>query len=104
MATKKEQSKAGISANRRGQQMGDERGTGPNKTTAAKQATPALSGRRKTANKYFADDSQQAGGSNAARPRSNSPSTPAAVPTNTKQGESGGARAAKQLTTRKRKT
>ncbi len=101
MTTKKAQSKAGISANRRGQQMGDERGTGPNKTNAANQATPALRGRRAAANKFFADDSQQAGGGNAAR--STSPSTPGAVPTNVKLGESGGERAAKQLPTRKRK-
>jgi hypothetical protein len=104
MATKKAQSKAGISANRRGQQMGDERSNSPNNMSEAKQNTPALRGRRKAANKFFADDSQQAVGGNAARPRSNSPSTPAAVPTNVKKGEPGGERAAKQRTARKSKT
>ena len=90
MATKKAQSKAGVPAHRRGQQMGDEKTNSPNKLSESKQNTPALRGRRKTANKFFADDSQQAVGGNAARPRSNSPSTPAAVPTDTRKGESGG--------------
>src|ERR687883_1660393 len=96
MATKRAQRRAGIPTNRRGQQIGDEKTNSPNKLSAAKQNTPALSGRRKTANKFFADDSQQAVGGNAARPRSNSPSTPAAVPTNVKKGESGGEKVFKQ--------
>ena len=98
MATKKAQRKAGVPANRRGQQMGDEQTNSPNKPGEAKQNTPALSGRRKAANKFFADDSQQAVGGNAARPRSTSPSTPAAVPTNVKKGEPGGERAARRKT------
>jgi hypothetical protein len=104
MTTKKAQSKAGIPANRRGQQMGDDKTNSPNKLSAAKQNTPALRGRRKAANKFFADDSQQAVGGNAARPRSNSPSTPAAVPTNVKKGESGGEKIFKQQQARKGRT
>jgi hypothetical protein len=104
MATKKAQSKAGIAANRRGQQMGDERSNSPNKLSEAKENTPALRGRRKAANKFFADDTQQAVGGNAARPRSNAPSTPAAVPTNVKKGESGGEKVFKQRQARKGKT
>jgi hypothetical protein len=104
MATKKAQSKAGIPANRRGQQMGDEKTNSPNKMSEAKQNTPALRGRRKAANKFFADDTQQAVGGNAARPRSNTPSTPAAVPTNVKKGEPGGEKVSKQRQARKGKT
>jgi hypothetical protein len=90
MATsKKAQSKAGLPARRRGQQMGDER-SGKNETVEAKEQTPALSGRRrKAANKFFADASSQAGGSGES-PRDTSPSVPAAIPTNKKIGESGG--------------
>ncbi len=98
VATKKAQRKAGIAAQRRGQQMGDERSNSPNKMDEARENTPALRGRRKTANKFFADDTQQAVGGNAARPRSNSPSVPAAVPTNVKKGEPGGEAAQKTLT------
>lgn len=104
MATKKAQSKAGIAAHRRGQQMGDERSNSPSKLSEAKQNTPALRGRRTAANKFFADDTQQAVGGNAARPRSNTPSTPAAVPTNVKKGESGGEKVFKQRQARKGKT
>lgn len=93
MADKKLQSKAGVPAARRGQQMGDERSTNtPAKQERARAATPALRGRRKSANKFFADDSQQATGGEGARPRSNSPSVPAAVPTGVKVGEPGGER------------
>lgn len=90
MATsKKAQSKAGVPAQRRGQQMGDER-SGKNKSVEAKAQTPALSGRRrKAANKFYADASAQAGGSKVS-PRDVSPSVPAAIPTNKKIGESGG--------------
>jgi hypothetical protein len=90
MATsKKTQGKAGIAARRRGQQMGDERSR-PDKTQEAEQATPALRGRRKTANKFFADESSQTVGSRGETPRDNTPSVPAAIPTGTKLGESGG--------------
>ena len=103
MATKKAQSKAGISANRRGQQMGDERSDSPARMSEAKQNTPALSGRRKLANKFLADDSAQTGGGNAAAPRTNRPSTPAALPTGRKLGESGGEKVFKRRQARKGK-
>jgi hypothetical protein len=90
MATsKKAQNKAGVPSRRRGQQMGDER-SAPDKSAESEKETPALRGRRKDANKFFADDSSQMTGSRGEAPRDNSPSVPAAVPTNTKLGESGG--------------
>jgi hypothetical protein len=90
MATsKKARNKAGVPARRRGQQMGDER-SAPDKDSESKQETPAISGRRKAANKFFADDSSQTTGSRDEAPRDNSPSVAAAAPTNTKLGESGG--------------
>src|SRR5918911_4890132 len=92
MATsKKTQTKAGVPARRRGQQMGDER-SAKDKTLEAKEQTPAARGRRKTANKFFADDSSQMAGSRGEAPRDNSPSVPAAVPVDVKLGESGGER------------
>jgi hypothetical protein len=90
MATsKKTQAKAGIAERRRGQQMGDERSK-PAKIDEAQAETPALRGRRKSANKFFADDSSQTVGTRGETPRDNSPSVPAAVPVGVKQGESGG--------------
>ncbi|HEX8456221.1 MAG TPA: hypothetical protein VF656_02780 [Pyrinomonadaceae bacterium] len=96
MANKKAQSKAGIAANRRGQQMGDERSNSPVKQEEAKENTPALRGKRASESAFFADESSQHVSSNAARPRSNQPSLPAAMPTNVKKGESGGERVFKQ--------
>ena len=103
MVNKKAQSKAGIAANRRGQQMGDERSNSntPAKQEEAKANTPALRGRRTDANKFFADESSQQTGSDAATPRSNTPSLPAAIPTGVKHGESGGERVFKQRQARK---
>jgi hypothetical protein len=93
--SKKAQSKAGIPAARRGQEMGDE--TSPrDKKELAEEQTPALRGRRKAASKFFADDSSQAVGSRGEVPRDNTPSVPAAVPTGTKLGESGGEREFKE--------
>ncbi|HEX8187214.1 MAG TPA: hypothetical protein VF586_02615 [Pyrinomonadaceae bacterium] len=90
MATsRKTQAKAGVPERRRGQQMGDGRSQ-PAKIDEAQAATPALRGRRKDANKFFADDSFQATGTRGETPRDNTPSVPAAIPTNVKQGESGG--------------
>src|SRR5215212_5177416 len=92
MATsKKAQNKAGVPARRRGQQMGDERSQ-PDKRTESEKETPAARGRRKDANKFFADDSSQMTGSRGEVPRDNTPSVPAAVPTGVKLGESGGER------------
>src|SRR5919107_320359 len=80
MATsKKAQNKAGIPARRRGQQMGDERSQ-PDKRTESEKETPATRGRRKDANKFFADDSSQMTGSRGEVPRDNTPSVPAAMP------------------------
>ena len=90
MATsRKSQAKAGVPQKRRGQQMGDERSR-PSKIDEAQAETPALSGRRKEASKFFADDSAQKVGARGETPRDNSPSVPAAIPTGTKIGESGG--------------
>ena len=93
MATsKKMQTKAGVPARRRGQQMGDER-SGPGKMEEERKKTPALRGRRKAASKFFADDSSQAIGSGGeGSPSDNSPSVPAAIPVGGKVGESGGER------------
>lgn len=90
MATsKKTQAKAGIPARRRGQQMGDERSQ-PSKIDEAQAETPALSGRRKGASKFFSDESSQRTGTRGEAPRDNTPSVPAAIPTDVKLGESGG--------------
>ena len=63
MATsKRAQNKAGVPSRRRGQQMGDER-SAPDKSAESKKQTPAQRGRRKAANKFFADDSSQMTGS-----------------------------------------
>ena len=91
MASRKTQSKAGVPARRRGQQMGDERSQ-EDKTLKAKKQTPALRGRRESANKFFADESYQHTGTRGETPRDNTPSVPAAIPTGAKQGESGGER------------
>lgn len=92
MATsKKAQNKAGVPARRRGQQMGDERSAADKRAEPEKQ-TPVARGRRKEASKFFADDSSQMTGSGGEAPRDNSPSVPAATPTGTKLGESGGER------------
>ena len=95
MASKKTQSKAGIAERRRGQQMGDDR-SAPDRTLEAKNETPATRGRRKSASKFFGDDSAQQVGSDGEAPRDNTPSLPAAIPTGTKLGESGGERVFKQ--------
>ncbi|HWW74055.1 MAG TPA: hypothetical protein VNZ44_01595 [Pyrinomonadaceae bacterium] len=90
MATsRKTQAKAGVPERRRGQQMGDERSQ-PAKIEEAQQETPAQRGRRKAASKFFGDDSYQRTGTRGEAPRDNSPSVPAAIPTNAKAGESDG--------------
>ncbi|HEX8147628.1 MAG TPA: hypothetical protein VF591_10650 [Pyrinomonadaceae bacterium] len=90
MATsRKTQAKAGVPERRRGQQMGDERSK-PSELDEAQAETPALRGRRKAASKFFADDSFQHTGSRGEAPRDNTPSVPAAIPTDVRQGESGG--------------
>lgn len=92
---KKAQTKAGIPAARRGQETGDEKSPRDEKELAGDQ-TPALRGRHEGANKFFADDSSQHVGTGSGGPSDNSPSIPAAVPTGTKLGESGGEREFKE--------
>ena len=90
MATsRKTQAKAGVPEKRRGQQMGDERSK-PSKIDEAQEETPALSGRRKAASKFYGDESFQRTGTRGEAIRDNTPSVPAAVPTGGKIGESDG--------------
>ena len=67
MSDKKAGRKPGVPVKRRGQQMGDERSP-LSKMDEAKKNTPALRGRRKKANKMFADESSQHIGADAATP------------------------------------
>lgn len=87
MAGNKDQHKVGAKAKPRGQQMGT--ASAPDQNRATKAATPALSGRRKTANKKFADKSAQNIGGDAVTPETNSPSTPG-MHSATRKGESAG--------------
>ncbi len=96
MSSKKSQPKAGVPEQRRGQQMGDERSNSGSKTAEAKEQTPAARGRRARSSKFYSDDSTMQVGSDGEAPRDNTPSTPAAIPTGTKLGESGGERAFKR--------
>jgi hypothetical protein len=75
MSSKKDQHKAGIPAKPRGQQTGF--AGNPDQNQIAKKETPALRGRRKEANKMFADKSSQQTGTDPSKPRSNTPSIPA---------------------------
>jgi hypothetical protein len=75
MSSKKDQHKAGIPTKPRGQQTGF--AGNPDQNREAKKETPALRGRRKAANKMFADESTQHQGGDAATPNSNMPSIPA---------------------------
>jgi hypothetical protein len=93
MSSKKEQSKVGRKQKPRGQQTGF--AGNPDQNREERKNTPSLRGRRKAANKMFADESEQQVGTDAAKPRSNTPSLPAAIPTNVKLGESGDERAFK---------
>ena len=70
---KKDQHKAGIPQKPRGQQTGFAGNPDQNREEMAK--TPALRGRRKKANKMFADASDQHLAGNPATPSTNSPST-----------------------------
>ncbi|HEY0405899.1 MAG TPA: hypothetical protein VGC89_09225 [Pyrinomonadaceae bacterium] len=101
MSTKKRQQKAGAPPRPRGQEMG--RGQDADQNRAAMADTPSLRGRRKQANKMFADESTQHAGADAATPRSNTPSLPAAMPTNEPVGESGGERVFKGRQARNKK-
>lgn len=99
MAARKDQHKAGIPAKPRGQQMG--RAGAPDKNRQEMANTPALRGRRKSANKMFADKSSQHVGSDPSKPSANSPSVPA-MTTSRRKGESGGERVFKERLKTKR--
>ncbi len=91
MVSKKAQSKAGIANERRGQQMGDERSPS-SKVNEDEEKTPARSGRRRSASKFFADESSQQIASGGEGPSDTSPSVPGAISTDEPLGESGGER------------
>lgn len=99
---KKAQQKVGAPEKPRGQAMG--RGNDRDRNREAMADTPSLRGRRKGANKMFADESSQHTGADAATPRSNSPSLPAANPTGVRLGESGGEKAFKQRQAKSKKS
>ena len=99
MKPKKDQHKVGIKAKPRGQQMGTAGATDQNRQEMDE--TPALRGRRKNANKMFADKSTRNIGGDAVTPRTNSPSTPA-MNAGTRKGDSGGERAFKARLKNKR--
>jgi hypothetical protein len=101
MSTKKAQQKAGAPPKPRGQEMG--RGHDADQNREAMADTPSLRGRRKQANKMFADESSQHAGADAATPRSNTPSLPAAMPTGEPLGESGGERVFKRRQAKNKK-
>jgi hypothetical protein len=88
MEAEKDQHKVGVPEKPRGQEMGRPGFQNPNRQ--AMEDTPALSGTREDENEMFADESTQHVGANASAPKSNSPSVPAAIPTDVKLGESGG--------------
>ena len=98
--SKKAQQKAGAPPKPRGQEMG--RGDDADQNREAMADTPALRGRRKGANKMFADDSSQHVGSDPATPSSNSPSLPAAMPTGVPVGETGGEKSFKRRQSKQR--
>ena len=89
MAARKDQHKVGIRSKPRGQQMGT--AGAPDQNREAQAETPALRGRRKSANKMFADKSSQHVASDPSKPSANSPSVPA-MNTAKRKGESGGER------------
>jgi hypothetical protein len=101
MVNKKDQHKAGTPQKPRGQQTGF--AGNPDQNREAMKDTPALRGRRKGASKMFADESAQHVGNDAATPRSNTPSIPAAAPTGVKLGETGGERVFKKRQAKRRK-
>ena len=102
MSSRKAQQKAGVPEKPRGQQTGFE--GNPDKGRVAKEEeTPSLRGRRKVANKMFADNSSQHTASDATKPKSNQPSVPAQMGGGN-VGETGGEIAFKRKQTRRRKT
>lgn len=73
MAATKDQHKTGIPQKPRGQQTGF--AGNPDQNREEMEKTPALRGRRKSANKMFGDASEQHVGGNSATPSTNAPST-----------------------------
>ena len=98
MSSKKDQHKVGIAAKPRGQQTG--LAGNPDQNREAMEETPALRGRRKSANKMFADKSSQHTASDATKPKSNQPSIPAQIGGG-HVGETGGELAAKRRQNKK---
>ncbi|HLA09301.1 MAG TPA: hypothetical protein VJ023_01690 [Pyrinomonadaceae bacterium] len=101
MAPKKDQHKAGIPTKPRGQQTGF--AGNPDQNRQSMDETPALSGRRKLANKFFSDKSRQNETGDSVTRRSNHPSTPA-MNSAIKKGESGGERVFKRRLAQKRQS
>ena len=101
MATKKDQHKVGAKAKPRGQQTG--MAGVPDQNRQQKKETPALSGRRKNANKMFADKSAQNVGGDAVTPKTATPSTVVANVAGHK-GETGAETAFKARLKKKRAT
>jgi hypothetical protein len=75
MREKKDQHTVGTPAKPRGQRTGFAGNEDQNREEM--EETPALRGKRKAGNKMFGDASQQHIGSDATKPSTNSPSTPA---------------------------
>src|SRR5215213_8935176 len=94
MSSKKEQIKVGRKRKPRGQQTGFV--GNPDQNREEMKNTPSLRGRRKAASRMFGDESAQQVGTDASKGRTNTPSVPAALPGNTKLGESNDERAFKQ--------
>lgn len=87
------ESKAGIPAERRGQQEGDSKSASnmPSQSRVDKnEETPALRGNRVGTNKMFSDESTQHVGTNSAQRRDNTPSVPGAMLTGESVHESEG--------------
>ena len=100
MKQNKEQRKVGAKQRPRGQQTGS--GGASDQNRKAMKATPAILGRRRTANKMAADESEQYTGGDAVTPRTTSPSTPA-MTSDKRKGESGGETLFKSRLAKRRK-
>ncbi len=98
--SEEEQQKAGIPAQPRGQRMGRGDDLDLNRVEKEKLAhsgaTPAISGDRPASSDFYADQSSQQMGGDSVTPSHVSPSTPAAIPTGTPLGQSGGEQEFKQ--------
>ncbi len=101
MKSKKDQHKVGIRSKPRGQQTGQAGTRDQNRQEMNE--TPAILGRRKTANKMAADKSEQHTGGDAVTPRTSAPSTPA-MTSGKRKGESTAETVFKTRLARQRKT